>query len=280
MIESTVPPPGMRAAANAEALAVSAFAAARPFRFDTAALSDVGRVRKENEDSFIVHADAGLWCVADGMGGYEAGKFASSSVADALATVGQAASAADLLARFQDRLAHANDAMRAAGRAQGLGTFGTTVVALLIHERHFACVWSGDSRCYRLRGERLEQISRDHTEVQDLVDRGMLTPEEARRWPGRNVITRAIGVSDEPDTEVVQGDVEQGDVFVLCSDGLTGHVDDGEIRTCVVTLEPEEACARLIEMTLARGASDNVTVIVLACRSSEGAIPVRTTNEA
>lgn len=269
-MESTVPPPGIRAIAGAHALAAGALEPERPFRFDTGALSDVGRVRKENEDSFITHPEAGLWCVADGMGGYEAGKFASSSVVQALSTVGQAASAADLLARFQDRLAHANDAMRATGREQGIGTFGTTVVALLVHERHFACVWAGDSRCYRLRAGRLEQISRDHTEVQDLVDRGMLTPAEAKRWPGRNVITRAIGVTEEPELELVQGTVEPDDRFVLCSDGLTGHVNDDEIEAWVGSLEPDEACARLIETTLARGANDNVTVIVLACRTQAG----------
>jgi protein phosphatase len=268
MMERTLPPPGIRPV-DPLAMLAGALGGQVSFAVTTGAASHVGRVRTENEDSFIVHADVGLWCVADGMGGYEAGKLASSTVVDTLRTVGQPASPADLLARVQDRVLQANGALRRHGEEQGLGTFGTTVVALLIYERFFACCWAGDSRTYRVRGGAISQISRDHTQVQDLVEAGQLTPDEAKRWPGRNIITRAIGVEDLPELDLVQGVVEEDDVFVLCSDGLTGHVDDAEILAGVAGREPQAACDHLIELTLSRGANDNVTVIVVACGKKE-----------
>lgn len=269
---STLPPPGIRPFKDPLAV-LAALEQHASFRFETGATTNVGRVRKENEDSFITHPDAGLWCVADGMGGYEAGKLASSTIVEGLRTIGQAASPADLLARFQDRVMQANTALRRAGYERGLDTFGTTIVALLVYERFFACSWAGDSRTYRVRNGELSQISRDHTEVQDLVDAGQLTPDEAKRWPGRNIITRAIGVTELPDLDLVQGVVENGDVFVLCSDGLTGHVADSEIRAAVCEHAPQAACDHLVELTLARGASDNVTVIVVACEPRDADSP-------
>jgi protein phosphatase len=273
MMESTLPPPGMRLAKDPLAMVAAALQPQPSFRFETGATTHVGMVRKQNEDSFITHPDAGLWCVADGMGGYEAGKLASSTVVETLRTIGQAASPADLLARFQDRVLQANNALRQAGEERGLDTFGTTIVSLLVYERFFACSWAGDSRCYRVRQGGLTQISRDHTEVQDLVDQGQLTPEEAKRWPGRNIINRAIGVNTLPDLDLVQGAVENGDVFVLCSDGLTGHVEDEEILAGVCNHPPQGACDKLVELTLARGASDNVTVIIVACEAKEAGAP-------
>lgn len=274
MMDSTLPPPGMRRHKDPLAMAAAVFEQQASFRFETGATTHVGRVRTENEDSYITHPDVGLWCVADGMGGYEAGKLASSSVVEALRTIGQPASPADLLARFQDRVLQANNELRRAGEERGLETFGTTVVALLIFERFFACSWAGDSRTYRIRQGALTQISRDHTEVQNLVDQGQLTPEEARRWPGRNIINRAIGVTALPDLDLVQGVVENGDVFVLCSDGLTGHVEDAEILAGVADRSPQAACDHLVELTLSRGASDNVTVIVVACEPRDAGAPV------
>jgi protein phosphatase len=269
MMERTLPPPGIRPAVDPLAMLAGALGSQTSFNLVTGAATHVGKVRSENEDSFIVHPDVGLWCVADGMGGYQAGKLASSTVVEALRTVGQPASPADLLARVQDRVLQANAALRQHGEEQGLGTFGTTVVSLLIYERFFACCWAGDSRTYRIRRGEIGQISRDHTQVQDLVDAGQLTPEEAKRWPGRNVITRAIGVEDLPELDLVQGIVEEDDVFVLCSDGLTGHVADSEILAGIAGREPQAACDHLVELTLSRGANDNVTVIVVACGRKE-----------
>ena len=107
------------------------------------------------------------------------------------------------------------------------------------------------------------QVTNDHSEAQELVDRGVLTPDEAKVWPRRNVITRAIGVFDEPELELRHGEVEAGDIFVLCSDGLTAHVEDVEIAAHASLARAQDACAALIALTLERGALDNVTVIVV-----------------
>lgn len=237
----------------------------RGYGFVTGAATHVGRVRQENEDSYVVRPDLGMWAVADGMGGYEAGKLASSTVATVLGTIGKAVTARDLLARFEDRLLRANSDLRQIGREEGIETFGTTVAALLVAETFYACSWCGDSRVYLVRKGAIRQLTRDHTQVQELVDEGRITPEEARYWPGRNVITRAIGIVDDPELDLVDGRVEDGDVFLLCSDGLTGVVGDAEILAVAAADEPQAACDRLIEKTLARGAPDNVTIVVVRC---------------
>ncbi len=116
-----------------------------------------------------------------------------------------------------------------------------------------------------MRYNRIEQITRDHTEAQELLDRGTITPEEARTWPRKNVITRAIGVFEEPELEMVQGRVEHGDVFVICSDGLTEHVEDDEIERFALRRPIGHAVDSMISTTLERGARDNVTVIQITC---------------
>ncbi|MGO8797925.1 MAG: PP2C family protein-serine/threonine phosphatase [Roseiarcus sp.] len=235
------------------------------FFCNTATATHVGKVREVNEDSLLARPEVGLWVVADGMGGHGGGDLASRAVVAALATIESPDSAADLLARFEDRIIHVNDDLRALARSRGAQVVGTTIVAILIHGAHYACVWCGDSRAYLLRGGVLTQISRDHSEVQDLIDRGILDPKEAKRWPRRNVITRALGTADQAALEIGDGRILVGDRFLLCSDGLTTHVDDSEIAALLGADEPQKVCARLISLTLQRGASDNVSIIVVAC---------------
>jgi serine/threonine protein phosphatase PrpC len=237
-----------------------------PFTFETGALSHVGRVRAQNEDSFIAVPESGVWTVADGVGGHEAGEVASSTVTESLLSLGSPVSASDLLARFEDRMLFASQRMRHIASARKGLSMGTTVAALLVYDSFFAVVWCGDSRVYRVREGKLAQLTRDHSEVQELLDQGVLTPEEARTWPGRNVITKAIGLDRDPELEMDQGQLESGDVFVLCSDGLTNHILDDEIATLATGSSPQEACDQLIAKTLERGASDNVTVIVVRCQ--------------
>lgn len=235
-------------------------AAAPPF--DVGATSHPGRVREVNEDSFFVAPASGIFAVADGMGGHEAGALASSTVVQCLESIGTAVSAADLLARLEDRILRANMTLHEIASQRGK-IVGSTVAILLTYEDHYACVWSGDSRIYRIRDGSIAQLSRDHTEVRDLVERGLLTPEEARTWPRKNVITRAIGVRDEPELELEHGTLLPGDVFVICSDGLTGHVEDGEILASARSGHSQDVSDALVSLTLERGAADNVTVVVV-----------------
>jgi protein phosphatase len=231
--------------------------------FDTGAATHVGKIRRNNEDSYLVSTAAGLWAVADGMGGHDAGDLASKVVVDALRAIPPQSSAADLLARCEESLIQANLLMRETARQHGRGVIGTTLAGLLIYDAHYACVWSGDSRIYLVRGAQICQVSRDHTELQELLSAGAISAEEAGNWNRRNVITRAIGVFDEPELDMQDGALEPGDTFIICSDGLTNHVADDEILHCVTISPPQQACDTLISLTLDRGAADNVTVVIV-----------------
>jgi serine/threonine protein phosphatase PrpC len=230
---------------------------------DSAAATHTGMVRLCNEDNVLSRPTIGLWAVADGMGGHQAGDVASRIVVEALARIDAAESPARLLQACEAALAAANSSVRSLAQSQGLGIIGATVATLLVHGRHFACVWAGDSRIYLVRQHHMIQLTRDHTEAQDLLDQGVLTAVEARLWPRREVITRAIGASEQAELEQIYGHIEPGDVFVLCSDGLTVHVEADEILAIVDRKDAAAACQELIDLTLSRGAHDNVTVVVI-----------------
>jgi serine/threonine protein phosphatase PrpC len=231
-------------------------------QIEAGAATHVGKVRRHNEDNFLVATPRGLWAVADGMGGLAAGDVASGVVVEELGAVAAATSAAELLESCEQRITVANSRLRRLSDERGV-LIGTTVAVLLIFDSHYAGVWSGDSRIYRIRRHRIEQISVDHSEVQELIAEGRLTAEEARTWPHRNVITRAIGVSDRPELDIKGGALEAGDIFVICSDGLTNHVRDEEILALASENPPQRACDLLVGLTLDRGATDNVTVVAV-----------------
>ncbi|WP_054312783.1 protein phosphatase 2C domain-containing protein [Mesorhizobium sp. 1M-11] len=225
-------------------------------------VSHKGCVRDHNEDNYLVEPQTGLWVVADGMGGHEAGELASASIVDHLATIGIPSSAPDLRARFEDRLNRANTEIRNISRSRGI-TIGSTFAALLAMDGRFACLWAGDSRIYLVRNGLITQVSKDHSEVQELLDRGVISAEEALTWPRRNVITHAVGVSDQLKIDFQQGVLMPGDVFVLNTDGLTAHVSDAEIEAAVKSAELQVACRSLLETVLARGGTDNVTIVLV-----------------
>lgn len=239
--------------------------------FETTVRTDVGCVRKLNEDSVMSAPASGLWVVADGMGGHTAGDFASQTIVKELETIGFPTGAMDMRARFMARLTWANSLIQDHAAALGNGTIGSTVAALLIQQDHFACIWSGDSRVYRMRGDQLTRISRDHTEVQALLDTGAITAQQAEDWPRKNVITRAIGVTPTPECDMVEGALLENDVFLLCSDGLTEYFEDAELADVLYTgltgsLEP--LCDQLVSMALLRGGKDNVSVIMVRCHKA------------
>ncbi len=239
------------------------------FGFETGEATNTGRVREHNEDSLITRPEFGVWVVADGMGGHAAGDYASQMITEESQSVGKSSSLPDLEARFMERLVRAHDTIRAHAVELGSGTIGATVVSLLVFEETYACIWSGDSRIYLSRGGHLVQQTRDHTEVQHLLDTGAINAEEAKTWPRKNVITRAVGVSEAPQCDVVEGVLEDGDVFLLCSDGLTEHLDDDEIGAFLDTARHgapmQEICDEMIDQVLERGAKDNVTCVVVRC---------------
>ena len=241
-----------------------------PFRFETGEATDPGRLREHNEDSLFTRPEWGVWTVADGMGGHQAGDFASQTITHELASVGMPSSAADLTARFMERLGRANTRIIQHAAHLGGATIGSTVVALLIHEDAYACVWSGDSRAYLLRDGVLSQQSQDHTEVRELLEAGAISATEATLWPRKNVITRAVGVTPEPNCDIVSGMLMPGDAFLLCSDGLTEHIEDHEIAEMMRAPTAQMACDQMIRETLERGARDNVTTVLVRAHARTG----------
>jgi serine/threonine protein phosphatase PrpC len=239
--------------------------------FDTGAKSHTGLVRTVNEDSYLTRPGANIWAVSDGMGGYEGGRIASNMVVNGLLDLD--VDVADPLERagddIGDRLKSINTRLLEKTQSLGIEMAGATLALLVIRHERVLCVWCGDSRVYRIRRGRIEQLTHDHSEVEDLVRSGALTRDEARVWPRRNVITRALGVRSDAEFEMVDDDLEIDDVFVLCSDGLTTHVDDEEIARLAGESDAQIIADQLVHLTLERGARDNVTVVIVRCEERE-----------
>ncbi|HET7606866.1 MAG TPA: protein phosphatase 2C domain-containing protein [Sphingomicrobium sp.] len=231
--------------------------------FECASRTDVGLKRKINEDSVFADPERGLWVVADGMGGHEAGEIASAMVTDALRNLPPCDDLDELASEAVAAIQRVNreliDLARASERQQ---TIGTTVVGLAIANGAYRCFWMGDSRAYLFRAGELARISHDHSLVQNLVDAGMLKPEDAESHANANLITRAVGVAENAQVDVVAGETVPGDRFLLASDGLTRVVPDDEIAAELERSSPGEAVDRLTETVLARGAPDNVSLII------------------
>lgn len=224
----------------------------------------VGLVRAHNEDAFLERPDLGLWAVADGMGGMTAGEVASQAVVAALDDIRGPLEATAMLAEIRTRLAAVNTHLLDLAASRGPDTtIGCTVAGLILHSGYFACFWAGDSRIYRLRAGELDQLTRDHSLVQDMVDAGVLAAEDAERHPHASVIQRAVGVDPELELQWGHARVEPGDVFLICSDGLTRMVPDALLQQTLAQNPIDRACTALIDLTLQRGARDNVTVILV-----------------
>lgn len=237
-------------------------------RFDSAGATHIGLVRKLNEDAWLARPDLGLWAVADGMGGHAAGDVASRMIVSALDSIGQAGGAADLIADVKAKLQDAHDRLRA--QTSGNRVMGSTVVALIIADDRFACLWAGDSRLYLLRGGTLTQVTHDHSHVQDLVDAGLLRPEDADHHPQANVITRAVGAADTLDLDERSNRLEPGDVLLLCSDGLSRTVPEEVIRAALANGPADATAPALIDLALQHGTRDNVSAVVVRCSAGVG----------
>ncbi|MFM8611615.1 MAG: Stp1/IreP family PP2C-type Ser/Thr phosphatase [Actinomycetota bacterium] len=224
---------------------------------ETGACTDVGRLRQSNEDALVL-ADP-VFAVADGMGGARAGEVASAMAVAAL--YGFAGGADGLVAALED----VNDRIHAAAQADGsLAGMGTTATAALVTRDELVIAHVGDSRAYLLRDGRLRQVTDDHSLVAELIRRGALTPAEAERHPQRSVITRALGAEPDVEVDVVRLVPQAGDVLLLCSDGLTGMVGDGEIGRIVGEPGPlPERARELVQAANGAGGEDNVTVVLV-----------------
>ena len=230
----------------------------------SAQATDIGAKRKINEDAVLSRPDIGLWAVADGMGGHAAGDVASQAVVDALTQLLPDSDLPDFVDTLEDRLLSVNLDLRRHGQeALGGRTLGTTVVSLFIHDGLGACIWAGDSRLYQYRGGELRRISHDHSAVQEMIDAGMITPDQAAHHPHRNVITWAVGGGDKLYPELRVFNVQADDWFILCSDGFYNEVSESVMASLIVQDTLEKSVELLMEKALAHGAADNVSLIVI-----------------
>lgn len=249
--------------------------------------SDVGRKRTGNEDSFCLMPELGLFVVADGMGGHAAGEVASRLAVETIqewmtkylggadvAVVGEPAAGCScettfLLSsiRLANRIVH-----DAAGSRQEYAGMGTTLVAVLTRGDQVTLAHAGDSRIYRIRDDQIAQLSKDHSLVQQQIERGIISVEQAQESPYRHMITRALGIGETVDPDVVEQPVHLGDCFLLCSDGLSDLLDDEEILAAVREHadDPEKACQALVDRANDKGGDDNITALLIQARASVG----------
>ena len=258
-----------------------------------AGLSDTGLVREHNEDCIAVRPDLGLVVLADGMGGHRAGEIASALAVQAVVDELERALAEPELALGAD-VAHRAGALPGAG-SDGAETaylmlntlaqanalvyqsaqtspertgMGTTIVVALFAAGRVTVAHVGDSRAYRLRDAQLERLTHDHSVIEEAVRKGMFTREEAQRNFKKNIITRALGVGPDVDTDVQQFEVRSGDLYLFCSDGLTDMVSDADLQSALVESgdHPDRAAQHLIELANKGGGRDNISVVLARCQ--------------
>ena len=225
----------------------------------------VGTVRKRNEDAFVDRADIGLWAVADGAGGHGDGHVASAAAAAALADLPAGLSGAEVMVQVRLRLGAVHAELQRLAAIDSNGRMpASTVVVLMVRGGHFACLWAGDSRAYVLRQGTLCQVTQDHSLVREMVDAGLLAPEEAEAHPQANVITRALGSQEALQLDKVAGTIQPGDVVLLCTDGLFKALTEIRIEQILVSGGGPD---QLLEEALREGARDNVTALTVAAQA-------------
>src|ERR1044072_1452699 len=240
--------------------------------------TDTGRVREHNEDTIATDPDVGLLVLADGMGGYNAGEVASGIAVKTITNLvreGLAREDLDSIDRntgltrpsivLRDAITRANKIIYQTARSQAeCEGMGTTVVAPLFYDNRISIAHVGDSRLYRQRGSQIAQVTMDHSLLQELVDRGFYSPQEAQRAANKNNGTRALGVEPQVEVEVQEHPVDKGDVYILCSDGLSDMVEDEDIRLTISTFGAnlDTVAKQLIQLANENGGRDNVSVVL------------------
>ena len=245
----------------------------------SASLTDPGRVRDHNEDCIESRPEIGLFVLADGMGGYNAGEVASgmatSLIADGLqeawipgnvTRLGREESKALSEKLIREHIARANNAIFTTSQNNPeCAGMGTTLVVCLFYDNFLTVAHIGDSRLYRLRGEGMEQVTRDHSLLQEQLDSGLITPEEAKLSQNKNLVTRALGIDPSVDAEIHVYETQPDDTYVLCSDGLSDMVEDEEIRLTLLTLKtnPSLTVQQLVQAANDNGGRDNISAMLI-----------------
>lgn len=233
------------------------------FRWTSASRSHVGLVRKVNEDSCLDLPEQRLWAVADGMGGHALGDFASQAIVSALGKMPPCDRLGERVVEARERLQAVNRMLREEADLRGVHIIGSTIVLLLAQGRRCAYLWAGDSRIYRCRNGLLTLLTRDHSQIEELRAIGNPALEEAISPIVRNMITRAVGAAETLDLDEEIIDIEDGDVFLLCSDGVSNEVSEEEMCSVLAPGNCRHAAETLIDIALERGGHDNISAVVV-----------------
>jgi protein phosphatase len=234
------------------------------FIFSSEGTTHRGRVRRINQDAYLALPQLGIWTVADGVGGHQRGDAASRAVVDAIATLTDADPPDDIVESVRLQILAVNRRLIQIAQQEGPDTIiGSTVAVLVAEGRRCVCLWAGDSRIYGMRRGRLSRLTRDHSQVEDLVEQGQLSAAEAMQHPHANLIYRAVGKTESLELDAIVYDIHAHDKFLLCTDGLTKEVGDEEIATVLTTGTCRDNCRALVDLALSRDCRDNIAVVVV-----------------
>ena len=243
------------------------------FQISSHGVTDTGKVRTKNEDSILVHDGENVWAVADGMGGHHAGDFASQTITSNIALFRQHSSLDDSILLLEENILNSNAIIRK--RSSKLGrsaTIGSTVVCVYVWQNLLFALWAGDSRLYRYRDGRLVRLTEDHSYVEELVRMGKIAASEAEEHPAANVVLRAVGIDDHLCIDFEYFELQQDDIYIVCTDGLYKDLEEHRIPPIIdANLENmDELANALLQASLAAGGTDNTSIICMKVRSGEG----------
>ena len=239
------------------------------FQISSDGVTDTGHVRTKNEDSILVHADENVWIVADGMGGHHAGDFASQTITNNLSLFKQHTSLDDSILLLEENILNSNSVIRKKSDKLGRNaTIGSTVVCAYIWYNLLFTFWAGDSRLYRFRDAKLERLTEDHSYVEELVRMGKIEARDAEEHPAANVVLKAVGIDDKLCLDFDYFEVQDEDIYIICSDGLYKDLEETKITT-IIESNPEdmaELSQALLAASLDAGGTDNTSIITLKMR--------------
>jgi len=242
------------------------------FQISSHGVTDTGHVRKKNEDSLLVHEDENVWIIADGMGGHHAGDFASQTITNNLSLFKQHPSLDDSILLLEENILNSNAIIRKKSFKLGRNaTIGSTVVCVYVWRNLMFALWAGDSRLYRYRDNRLERLTEDHSYVEELVRMGKIEAHEAEEHPAANVVLKAVGIDDQLSIDFEYFELHDGDVYIICSDGLYKDLDETRIGP-IIEAHPanmNELSDALLEASLAAGGTDNTSIIAMKIMRKE-----------
>lgn len=244
------------------------------FSITSADTTHPGKVRTRNEDSLISLPEQSLWAVADGMGGHQSGDFASQTITRNLSLFQQQESLSDSILLLEENVLNSNSIIREKAKKLGPNaTIGSTIVCAYVWNHYLFSLWAGDSRLYRYRDNHLERLTEDHSYVEELVKLGHIQASDAEKHPAANVVLKAVGIDDRLYLDFDCFEIKEGDLYILCSDGLYKDLEEGAISSVLEnnSVDISQLTENLLSSSLAGGGTDNTSIIALKVNSSEQA---------